>query len=257
MSCNCVARLLCVLLTASLVSCVGPGPDANEPGDKPATQPAETQPAAGKPVAGKPGPAQLLAAGEWVELFDGKSLTGWKVPEFGGDGKVYVKDGAVHMAMGDMCTGFTFDEPHSPIGKLPRVNYELEVEGQRVEGEDFFCAVTFPVGKDHITFVPDGWGGAVTGLSCLDDFDASMNETTMDLPFKNGQWYTFGMRVTPTHIYCSVDDKEILKVARKGRRIGIRGEVEQSCPLGIATWQTHGAVRGVRVRKIDPNAVEP
>ena len=33
-------------------------------------------------------------------MFDGKTLAGWKVPEFGGEGVVHVKDGAVILEMG-------------------------------------------------------------------------------------------------------------------------------------------------------------
>ena len=37
--------------------------------------------------------------------------------------------------------------------KLPTINYELSLEARRVEGEDFFCCLTFPYKKTHASFV--------------------------------------------------------------------------------------------------------
>lgn len=231
---NHLALLLCLPVLAGLCSCRKPTrQEAAAPGGK----------------AGKPSTEPARDPYEWRDLFDGKTLTGWKVPVFGGDGKVYVKDGAVHMEAGAMCTGFTYaGDPN----KLPREDYELELEAMRVEGVDFFCGLTFPVGGDYISLILDGWGGSVTGLSCINGYDASDNETTQDVDFKNNRWYFVRVRVTAAHITCWVDDEQIIQVAREGRAIGIRPEVELSRPLGIATWQTHGAVRGIQIRKLRP-----
>jgi hypothetical protein len=182
----------------------------------------------------------------WTELLDGKTLTGWKVPEYGGSGKVHVTGGAVHLEFGDLGTGITF------AGEVPREDYEIELEAMRVDGNDFFCGLTFPVGKKEITLVLGGWGGTVVGLSCLDHKDASANETSRDIVFEMKRWYRVRVRVTGTHIQCWLDGKQIADVARKGRIITIRPEVELSVPLGITTWQTHGAVRGIRLRKLGP-----
>ena len=58
-----------------------------------------------QPAAQSPSPAAEKPAGEnpaekpdpyqWQSLFDGKTLKGWKIPEFGGEGKVHVEDGAI------------------------------------------------------------------------------------------------------------------------------------------------------------------
>ena len=64
----------------------------------------------------------------WKNLFDGKTLDGWKMPQFGGEGKVYVKDGAIVMEPGSMMTGVTW------TGKLLKNNYELALEGMRLDG---------------------------------------------------------------------------------------------------------------------------
>jgi hypothetical protein len=183
----------------------------------------------------------------WVDLFDGMTLTGWKTPEFGGSGKVWVKDKAVHIGEGVMCTGITWN------GRVLRDNYEVEVEAMRVKGLDFFCGLTFPVGEDHMTLVCSGWGGSVTGLSCINGMDASENETGQYFEFKNNRWYKILVSVTPADIKAYIDEKEIISLEREGRIITIRPEVELSLPLGITTWQTHGAVRAVRIIRLpDP-----
>jgi len=37
---------------------------------------------------------------------------------------------------------------------------------------------------------------------------------------------------------------------RAGHKFNIRDEVENYCPLGIATWQTTGAVRNIQIREL-------
>src|SRR6267142_6155818 len=49
-------------------------------------------------------------------LFDGKSLTGWKITDFAGHGEVRVKDGQIILETGIM-TGITW------TNDLPRTNY--------------------------------------------------------------------------------------------------------------------------------------
>lgn len=186
----------------------------------------------------------------WKDLFDGKTLTGWKAPEFGGEGKVYVKDGMIVMEMGCTMTGVTW------TGDVPRDNYELEYEGTRLEGIDFFATVTFPVGQDHCSLVTGGWGGTVVGLSCIDYYDAGDNLTTRFRDFKDKQWYKFRVRVTAAKIAAWIDDEQVVDQERKGHEISIRMECDLCRPLGFATYCTTGAVRNIRIRKLKPAAGE-
>src|SRR5437899_2480510 len=80
----------------------------------------------------------------WRSLFDGKSLTGWKNSEYGGHGDPAVEDGKLILPSGVALTGVTYTG-----GEVPNMNYEVAVEAQRVDGSDFFCALTFPVGDSH------------------------------------------------------------------------------------------------------------
>ena len=71
--------------------------------------------------------------------------------------------------MGDGATGVTWDGDFD----FPTMNYEVSLKAMRVNGNDFFCGMTFPVNDDHLTLVVGGWSGTVIGLSCLDGYDAS------------------------------------------------------------------------------------
>ena len=185
----------------------------------------------------------LPVASSVKSLFDGKTLAGWKVTDFAGHGEVTVKDGTVVLETGQM-TGITW------TNDLPRMNYELSLEAMRVEGSDFFCGLTFPVAKDPCSLIVGGWGGGVVGLSSLDSQDASSNETTKYVTFKNGQWYAIRLRVTPGKIEAWIDSDKVVDVATADKTISIRLEVEESKPLGIASWSTTAALRNLKLRKL-------
>ncbi len=190
------------------------------------------------------------AANEWRSLFDGKSLEGWKATDFGGEGEVHVEDGSLVLDMGNDLTGVTITR------EVPRMNYEVELQAMRVDGSDFFCGLTFPVKDDPCSLIVGGWGGGVCGLSSLDGFDASENETTSYKEFKTGQWYPVRLRVTEQKIEAWLDGERIVDVETKGRRISVRSEVERSRPFGLACWRTKAALRDIRVRQLPPAATK-
>jgi hypothetical protein len=126
----------------------------------------------------------------------------------------------------------------------------------RLDGSDFFCTTTFPVGKDPCTLVVGGWGGSVVGLSNVDYEDASENSTSKSKTFKNNQWYRVRIRVSDAAIEAWIDDEKLIAQPRKDHKFGIRMECELCRPLGIATWGTKGAVRNLRVRALKPDEVQ-
>jgi predicted small lipoprotein YifL len=179
-----------------------------------------------------------------ISLFDGKSLGQWAVTDFGGQGDVYVKDGAIYLEMGNDMTGVNW------TGPLVRMNYEITLEAMRVDGSDFFCGLTFPVADNPCSLILGGWGGGVCGLSNIDYYDAANNETTQFFSFEDKKWYRVRLRVTPNRIQAWLDDEELVNIETTGRKIDIRAEVDLSQPLGIATWQTAGAIRNIHLRKL-------
>jgi len=116
-------------------------------------------------------------------LFDGKSLEGWEVTNFGPQGPVYVSGSDIILGMGDGCTGITWKRA------FPRTGYEVSLDARRVAGNDFFCGITFPVGKSPCTLIVGGWGGATVGLSSIDGRDAAENETTKIMNFEKDVAY--------------------------------------------------------------------
>jgi hypothetical protein len=183
-------------------------------------------------------------SGKAHSLFDGKALGGWKVTEFGDEGKVEVSKGQIILGEGDGLTGVTWTL------KFPKVNYEIEFDAMRVAGDDFFCGLTFPYKDSFCSFVVGGWGGTVVGLSSVDGYDASENNTSMFSEFKNGKWYHIRLRVTPEKIETWIDKKKYVDLETKDRKLSVRIDIEDSKPLGLASWSTKAAMRNIEYRLI-------
>ena len=239
--------LLVVLLT--LCGCRKSGsPAANEPNNSVQAKPDESKVAL-------PAAAQGDASSETIttetSLFDGKTLGKWKVTDFGGQGEVAVKDGAIHMDIGQDMTGITW------TGPLIHMDYEITLDVMRTKGSDFFCGLTFPFGDKPCTLILGGWGGSLCGISNIDYYDAANNETTRMISFENNKWYRVRLRVTPDKIEAWLDDEVLVNSNVKDRKVDIRIEVELSQPLGIATWQTGGAVRNIVVKPVTGGPLLP
>ena len=177
-------------------------------------------------------------------IFDGKTLTGWEITNFGPQGPVFISDDHVVLGMGDGCTGITWKK------EFPSVDYEVTLEAKREDGNDFFCGMTFPVGKDPCTLIVGGWGGTVVGLSSINGMDASENETSTLRQFEKGRWYRIRLRVTEDTIQAWIDDEIVVDFAIGDNLLSIRPEVELSRPFGIASWRTTAAIRNIRVVEI-------
>lgn len=181
----------------------------------------------------------------WRALFDGRSLMGWNVTDFKQGGRVEVRDGLLVFFQGDNFVGVNC------TNEIPKVNYELTLEGMRVAGDDFFCGLTFPVNDSFCSLILGGWGGGVVGLSNLDGADASENETTQFITFEKGRWYRLRLRVTEQKIEAWIEQKKVVDVNTVGRKVSLRfGDIERSKPLGLASWSTSAAFRGIKLRTV-------
>ncbi|HTM52201.1 MAG TPA: DUF1080 domain-containing protein [Bryobacteraceae bacterium] len=187
--------------------------------------------------------AGAARAGEWRPLFDGKSLDGWRETAFTGHGEVRVGNGAIVLGAGSPMTGVT------RTASFPRIDYEVRLEGRRMSGNDFFATLTFPVGDSFCSWVTGGWGGDIVGLSSLDGWDASDNETRTYFNFENGRWYGLRIRVTAARITAWIDDRQVVDVDITGRSIGLRrGEIRLSAPFGFASYLSTGELRKIEYR---------
>ncbi|WDQ16668.1 family 16 glycoside hydrolase [Rhodopirellula sp. P2] len=185
----------------------------------------------------------------------------WDEAHFGGDGGITREKGKkkseagsakqpvtgelFRLGMGDPLTGIRW------TGEFPLENYELQLQARRTDGFDFFAAVTFPVGKEHCSFVLGGWGGGVVGISSIDGNDASSNETTGYKDFKNEQWYDIRIRVDKENVTTWIDNSEWSSVNRSEHTFDIRIEMDPCLPLGIANFQCESEIRGLQIRHLD------
>ncbi|WP_153559038.1 3-keto-disaccharide hydrolase [Roseimaritima sediminicola] len=176
----------------------------------------------------------------------------WENCNFGGDGEITFEDGVAKLGFGDPLTGIRLTKEG-----FPRENFEIQLQARRTSGFDFFCGLTFPVGKGHVSFILGGWSGGVVGISSIDGRDASENETTDFRTFENEQWYTVRARVDEKTIQCWIDDKQHVDVERGDHEFTIRNEMDPSLPVGIAAFQVTSEIRNVRYRKLDSADTTP
>lgn len=181
---------------------------------------------------------------DWTVLTDADSIATWKSTPFGGEGEIERIDGGLRIGMGADLSGITWE------GAFPKQSFEIALEARRVDGSDFFCGLTFPVGDAFCSLILGGWGGAVVGLSSIDGLDAAHNDTTQFRDFQKDRWYAINVRVTPAAIECFIDGEAIIEQSLDGRKVSIREEVAPSKPLGISTYATTGEVRKIRWRPI-------
>ncbi len=195
--------------------------------------------------------ASKTEAKDTMVLFDGKSLNDWEKVDIGGSGEVSLEEGELIIAQGESVSGAVYKK----VKELPLQNYEISLEAMRVEGADFFCGLTFPVGdlKTCLTLVLGGWGGAVTGISSIDDMDASENNTSSFQRFADNTWYKVRLQVTPKELHVWIDGKEVVNTDIEGKKLGVRpGPIESYLPLSLTTFQTRAAYKNIKLTKIAP-----
>lgn len=188
-------------------------------------------------------------------LFDGQTLRGWEIPnksDFQRHGKVTVRDGQIILDAGNPATGITY------TGQPPRRDYELTLQAKRLQGSDFFCGITFPVGPDYLSLIIGGWGGGVIGISNLNGMSAVENETTGYEDFQLDRWYRVRLRVAEGRVQAWLDDKPIVDLDHTQYKLSIWWEQEPARPLGIVSWNTKAALRDIRLRRLDlPGSTTP
>lgn len=203
-----------------------------------------------EPTVKQPNPATAVAGEEaaWTPLFDGKTLGDWASTPFGGEGDVGVDKGAIRLERGSELSGITWQED------FPTDGYVITLEASRVDGYDFFCGLTFPVGEEPCSFIVGGWGGGVVGLSSIDGADAAHNDTTEWKEFETGEWYRITVEVGKDAIRCWIGDEMLVDQPREGHEFSIRPEVFLSKPLGISCYGTVAAIRDLRYRLLESDA---
>jgi len=206
------------------------------------TEPELLQHAASQPLAPLDGKG-------WQNLFDGNSLAGWRITDFGQGGRVTVTNGLLLFERGEPFVGV------NGTNAMPTQNYEIALDAMRIAGNDFFCGLTFPVGETHCSLIVGGWGGGVVGLSNVDGADASENETSQYISFESGRWYRIRLKVTEDRIEAWIEQKQVVDLVITGRKLELRfGEILRSRPFGISSWETTAAFRAIKFRTLHPDS---
>ncbi len=134
-----------------------------------------------------------------------------------------------------------------------RMDYEIEWEAMRVNGNDFFAAMSFPVKDSYVTFIPSGWGGSVAGISSVNGHDASENETASYLPLKDQTWHKFKIRVTEKKIEAWANEKQIVDLNTLDKTLDLRsGSPSEIKRYGLVctSYRSTGAIKDIRMRKL-------
>ncbi len=233
-----------IVLAAALAGCGTPdtekGDNNGDTETRPATQPA-AQAASAAPDLTK------LEVGEEVTLFNGTDLTGWRLVKeifFDRPGPVTVKDGNLVLGKGEDLTGVAWKGP------VLRDGYEISFEARRVEGMDFFCGFTFPVGTGDLTLILGGWGGCVIGLTAIDSFSAAENETTRSREFELKKWYPVRVRVADDSIQVFLEGEKIIDQERTGHQFEVWPQMEEARPLSFSTYATVGEYRNIVYKRL-------
>jgi hypothetical protein len=189
--------------------------------------------------------SSLLPDYDSTYLFNGRDLDGWEITNFGPQGPVYISGGSIVLGMGEGCTGVTWKKD------FPETDYRVTLEARRVTGNDFFCGMTFPVGKEPCSLIIGGWGGTTVGLSSINTMDASENQTTNFMVFEREKWYRISLLVHADTIRATIDDEVVVDYVKgKYDELSIRPEVELSKPFGIASWYTTAELKNIRLERI-------
>ncbi|MEL6431656.1 MAG: hypothetical protein AAFR54_20970, partial [Planctomycetota bacterium] len=177
-------------------------------------------------------------------LFDGVDLTNWRTGVFGDPPEYEFAEGGVVLPQVASLSGMTY------TGEAPRTPYELRVDATKRYGADFFLGVTFPVRDAHLTLVLGGWGGAVTGLSCIDGLDAADNDTRAWRDYPNGKRQCVVVHVDDTRVRATVNgDTVVDRRLAPDATLSLRPEVLASRPLGVSAYASSTVVHRVTVRE--------
>jgi 3-keto-disaccharide hydrolase len=191
------------------------------------------------------GPAPRI---EWKLLSDEFS-SAWKSSAIPEAGKVTIQDGEITLHAGQPMTGARFEAWESAA--LPLMRYSIEFEAMRVEGNDFFGTVTFPVNDAHVSLIVGGWGGTLVGISSIDDMDASENSTRGNAYFENNRWHKVRIEVRDADLRAWINDKLFVNTRTKGHQLGLRtGDIEKCAPFGFASYATQSRIRSVVIRRL-------
>ncbi|MCX6613554.1 MAG: DUF1080 domain-containing protein, partial [Acidobacteria bacterium] len=100
----------------------------------------------------------------------------------------------------------------------------------------------------HATWVNGGWGGDIVGISSIDNWDASENETRAYFNFENERFYRFRIEVKAATIRAWIDDKLVVDLKINNRTISLRRGMDVTTPLSLFSYNSASSIRKIEYR---------
>jgi len=185
----------------------------------------------------------------WKNLFDGKSLNGWRLAQQGAyakHGRVHVDKGRLVLEKGKLQTGIAWTRA------FPTTDYEVRVEAMRLQGENDFASMLFPVGHDKCFLVINGYGNRIVGLSNVDTREAAKNQTARRIRLQNNRWYRVRLRVTRQRIEAWIDDRKVVDLPTARHTFTPPHDNQPLMPFGIESRESTAALRTIMLRQLAP-----
>ncbi len=192
--------------------------------------------------------------GDWVQLFDGKSLDGWKASE--ATDSFYVQDGCIVADGKPRSHLFYMADPK------PFKNFELEAEVKTEPGAN--SGIYF-----HTQYQDRDWPNKGYEAQINNSFAPDPRRTgslygvsdVKDPPTKDNEWFKYNIKVEGKHIVLKLDDKTVVdytepddppKFQNRERRLSEGTFALQAHPRAKGTDENNGRTyfRSVKVRRL-------
>jgi len=184
------------------------------------------------------------AADEWIPLFNGKDLDGWKPNEK--PETFTVKDGIL-IVKGDRCHLFYTGKVNNADFK----NFELRAEIMTKKGAN--SGIYF-----HTDFQKDGWpakGFEIQVNNSHTDWKRTAGiynvQDNKTAPVKDDEWFTMVIKVEGKHIVTKVNDKVISDFTQPDDWKGAPGMPGRVLDHGTIAIQGHDPGSEIHYRKIE------
>jgi WD40 repeat protein len=181
----------------------------------------------------------------WQDLFDHKTLEGWRR----GNDKATVafQDGQILLENPAESASIYTTRP------MPSMDYEVAIEAMRITAKDFASAV-FPIGNQACTFFLGGSdGGDTVALGDLDGRSFEANETTSQMEFESNRWYKIRLQVTAERILAWIDSEKVIDVRVDEHEFSTGHP--SLLPFGLYAWKGKAAIRSIRLRQLKARVI--
>ena len=149
-------------------------------------------------------------------------------------------------------------EPGNPYsgatwtGPFPTDNYELSLEATRLEGQDIFCGIVFPIREDTCSLILGGWDNSLLGMSMIDGLSAAENVTSYPESFTNHTWSTVVLKVTSGNVSVTLNEKTVIDLQRDHHTFSLYPGLEMYEPFGFFTYNSKALIRNPTLRMLKP-----